>query len=92
MALKKYTRSVTVITQSDKFRFTGDDGFAAYNALVKREQIMATGTVSEEGGTSKSGTFIIPYHAVMAALVDNGSVDAEMAQDDMCPTSEDTAS
>lgn len=83
MALKKYGKIVVVqLTGGVHYEFDGANGFAAYNALMNHEQIVASGTANGESYED----VIIPYHAVVYATVSNTSVDAEIAVDNMCVT------
>lgn len=83
MALKKYGKTVQVtVTGGSSFTFTGSDGIAAYNALMNHEQIIAKG--SAQGGDPTD--MIIPYHAVVYAIITLTSETAEPAEDAMCVT------
>ena len=82
MALKKYGKTVLVtLTDGTQFEFSGSDGIAAYNALMNHEQIMAKAPLD---GTPVD--LIIPYHAVVFAVVTLTSATAEPAEDAMCVT------
>lgn len=79
---KKFAKTVTVYIHGNDspLTFSGDNGSAAYNALIGHQAIIAVPDESENGEIA-----IVPYHAVVLAQVVNTSEDAEMVDDAACP-------